>query len=106
MPLIERPARLDVPAPAVFKTASARAITKSAEMPLPATVRFRLPSDASEATWSGQPIVVAWRASPVSRDGTLPVSCDASRASLVPPSVPVSASAVVIPRTVASTARA
>ncbi len=80
-------------------------------MPIPATLIFKFASETAESTSSGQLIVPALRTSPVSTEGTVPVSMDASRASLTPLSVPVSASPVVVavpssPRTVVRTAAA
>src|SRR5260370_35547087 len=67
-------------------------------MAIPARLRFKFASEAAESTSSGQLIVPALRTSPVSTEGTVPVSMDASRPSLTPLSVPVSASAVVVVR--------
>src|SRR3989475_13262145 len=51
-------------------------------MPIPATLIFKFASETAESTSSGQLIVPALRTSPVSTEGTVPVSMDASRASL------------------------
>src|SRR2546427_10719714 len=56
-------------------------------MPTQATFIFKFASETAESTSSGQLIVPALRTSPVSTEGTVPVSMDASRASLTPLSV-------------------
>ena len=81
-------------------TDDACATTESAVMPIPATVKFKFPSEASESTSSEKLIEAALKTSALSKDGTLAVSRDASRASFVPARVPVSESVVVdvVPR--------
>ncbi len=93
---MERLSRLELPLPAAPSTCDARATIKSAVMPTPATFTFKFASEATESTSSGQLIVPAESTSPANTDGTLPVSVDASRASLIPPRGPVSASTVVV----------
>src|SRR6266851_3698392 len=96
-PLMERPSMIDQPLLLALNDADACAITKSAEIALPPTVRLKFASDASESTSSGQLNVAALRTSPLSKDGMLVVSKDASRSSLGPASVPVSARKEVVP---------
>src|SRR5216683_2293385 len=59
-PLIDRLLMIELPLPAAPNTCDACAITESAEMPIPATVRFKAASEDSESTWSGQLIVAAF----------------------------------------------
>ena len=85
------------PMPAAPGADLARAVTRSASMVVPATSRARFAVETSETTWSGPPIVAAWRTSPVSNPGIWPVSADAPSAPGVPPRSPVPPSTVVIP---------
>src|SRR6266478_5573871 len=105
MPLTDRLWMIELAVEGPPRRASVFAMTKPAEMPVPPTVMRKFAIDVSEATWSGQPMVTARRTSPLSTDGTIPRSRDASRASLVPPSVPVSANTVE-PKPLACTALA
>src|SRR3989441_11567553 len=112
VPLTKRLSIVVLPVPAAPATCDACATTESAVMPTPATFIFKFASETAESTSSGQLIVPALRTSPVSTEGTVPVSMDASRASLTPLSVPVSAREVVVvrrpkaPKRVARTAAA
>jgi hypothetical protein len=85
--------------------------TEVAVITTPPTVTFKLVTDADESTSFDQLMVAEEGVSAVSIDGTLAVSCEASRASLAPPRDPVSDTVVVVavppdPRLVACTARA
>src|SRR5260370_38785980 len=85
--------------------------TEVAVITTPPTVTFKLVTDADESTSLDQLMVAEEGVSAVSIDGTLAVSCEASRASLAPPRDPVSDTVVVVavpsdPRLVACTARA
>src|SRR5687767_2311348 len=95
-PLIDNPRTSVAPLAAAPWTARARLITKSAPIALPAIDTATSATDDSEATWSGQPIVVAWSASPVTSDDTAPESLEASRASVESVRTPVSARVTLV----------
>src|SRR5688572_2782341 len=95
------PSMLATPVGAAPDTASALDWMKSAEIPVPATVMATLLSEASEATWSVHPIVVACRDSAVSKPGMLATGRPLARGSDALVSVPVSTRLVTIPITTA-----
>src|SRR6266478_4607819 len=99
-PPIARLLMVELPLLAAPSACEACAITRSAVIPIPATVMFRFESEASDATCSAQLIADALSVSPVTPVGRLPTTIEASRESFTPERVPVEPSAVVIPRVV------